>query len=64
MDFLSTDSFHDFSAVTQEFVITSPSSDTFEYVAGLYYDDIDYFSQNNGTFATDFGGLFLSLIHI
>jgi outer membrane receptor protein involved in Fe transport len=58
MDFLSTDSFHDFSAVTQEFVITSPSSDTFEYVAGLYYDDIDYFSQNNGTFATDFGGLF------
>lgn len=58
MDFLSTDSFHDFSSLTQEFVITSPTSDKFEYIAGFYYDDIEYWSQNNGTLQTDFGGKF------
>ena len=44
MDFLSTDSFHEFEqSLTQEFVITSPTSDSFEYIAGVYYeDDIEY----------------------
>jgi len=58
MNFISTDSFHDFSSVTQEIVISSPADDKFEYIAGVFYDDVDYYSVNNGTFDMTIGGLF------
>ena len=32
----------DLESLSQEFRLISPASDTFEYVAGLYYSDVDY----------------------
>ena len=58
LPFLSTDSYHDFQSFTQEIVITSPQSDKFEYIAGMFYDDVNYYSINNGTFDMTVGGLF------
>ena len=60
MQFLSTDNFNQYESFTQEFIITSPSSDSFEYIAGFYYEDVEMGIQNNGLFHHDFGGKFLT----
>ena len=60
MKFLSTDNFNQYESFTQEFIITSPSDDTFEYIAGFYYEDVEMAIQNNGVFYHDFGGKFLT----
>ena len=60
MQFLSTDNFNQYESFTQEFIITSPSSDSFEYIAGFYYEDVEMGIQNNGLFHHDFGGAFLT----
>ena len=39
---LEMTSFYEIDQVTQEIRITSPNSDTFEYVAGLWYSQSDY----------------------
>ena len=33
---------YELESLSQEFRLISPASDTFEYVAGLYYSDVDY----------------------
>ena len=60
MQFLSTDNYNQYKSMTQEFVISSPSSDSFEYIAGVYYEDIEMDIQNDGLFHHDFGGKFLT----
>ena len=58
LDFLATDNYNEFEQFTQEFIITSPSSDTFEYIAGLYYEDIEMDVMNDGVFDLSVGGEF------
>ena len=58
LDFLATDNYNEFEQFTQEFIITSPSSDTFEYIAGVYYEDIEMDVMNDGVFDLSVGGEF------
>jgi len=58
LDFLSTDNFNEFEQFSQEFVITSPSNDSFEYIAGVYYEEIEMDVANNGLFDLSVGGEF------
>ena len=58
LDFLATDNYNEFEQFTQEFIITSPSSDTFEYIAGVYYEEIEMDVMNDGVFDLSVGGEF------
>tara|TARA_S200000501_G_C20850956_1_gene755629 strand:+ start:434 stop:2860 length:2427 start_codon:yes stop_codon:yes gene_type:complete len=57
LPFLATDNYHDFESLTHEMVIVSPASDSFEYLAGIYYEDNTLDIDNNGLFKTAMGGL-------
>ncbi|MFL2725090.1 MAG: TonB-dependent receptor [Gammaproteobacteria bacterium] len=58
LNFLATDNFNEFEMITQEFVISSPSSDSFEFIAGVYYEEIEMDVLNNGLFDLTLGGQF------
>ena len=58
LDFLATDNYNEFEQFSQEFVITSPSSDSFEYIAGVYYEEIEMDVANDGVFDLSVGGEF------
>jgi outer membrane receptor protein involved in Fe transport len=55
---IAVDNDVDFKSVTQEITISSPADDKFEYIFGLYFDDIHYDGINDGMFNMSVGGLF------
>ncbi len=47
LQFITVSGNENFEATTHELVITSPSSDTFEYIAGFYIEETEYSFQND-----------------
>ena len=60
LDFLATDNYNEFEQFSQEFIISSPSSDSFEYIAGVYYEEIEMDVANDGVFDLTVGGEFVN----
>ena len=54
---IAVDNDVDFRAISQEVTIRSPEDDTFEYIFGIYVDDIHYDGINDGFFDFTVGGL-------
>ncbi|MDC0420555.1 TonB-dependent receptor [Gammaproteobacteria bacterium] len=55
LDFLSVSGNEQFESTTHELVITSPSNDKFEYVAGFFIEETEYSFQNEGFLNGDLG---------
>ncbi len=47
LQFITVSGNEQFEATTHELVITSPSNDTFEYIAGFYIEETEYSFQND-----------------
>ena len=58
LNLIAVDNDVDFTAISQEITIASPADDTFEYIFGIYVDDIHYDGINDGFFDMTVGGLF------
>jgi len=57
LNLIAVDNDVDFTAISQEIILTSPADDTFEYILGIYLDDIHYDGINDGFFDFTVGGL-------
>jgi outer membrane receptor protein involved in Fe transport len=55
LDFLSVSGNEQYESTTHELVITSPSSDTFEYIAGFFIEETEYSFQNEAFLNGDLG---------
>ena len=55
LDFLSVSGNEQFESTTHELVITSPSSDKFEYIAGFFIEETEYSFQNEAFLNGDLG---------
>ena len=61
LNIIAVDNDVDFKSVSHEVTISSPADDTFEYIVGIYVDDIHYDGINDGYFDMTAGGLFPQL---
>jgi len=64
LQFISRDDDQEFEQFSQEFRITSPGGEFFDYVAGLYYEQSDLEFDRRVDIDTNFGGLTPQLIGI
>jgi outer membrane receptor protein involved in Fe transport len=55
LDFLSVSGNEQYESTTHELVITSPSSDTFEYIAGFFIEETEYSFKNEAFLNGDLG---------
>ena len=55
LDFLAVSGNEQYESTTHELVITSPSSDTFEYIAGFFIEETEYSFQNEAFLNGDLG---------
>ena len=55
LDFLAVSGNEQYESTTHELVITSPSSDTFEYIAGFFIEENEYSFQNEAFLNGDLG---------
>tara|TARA_B110000977_G_scaffold194064_1_gene270056 strand:+ start:4294 stop:6786 length:2493 start_codon:yes stop_codon:yes gene_type:complete len=55
LDFLAVSGNEQYESTTHELVITSPASDTFEYIAGFFIEDTEYSFQNEAFLNGDLG---------
>ena len=55
LDFTSASGNEQYESTTHELVITSPSSDTFEYIAGFFIEETEYSFQNEAFLNGDLG---------
>ena len=55
LDFLAVSGNEQYESTTHEIVITSPSSDTFEYIAGFFIEETEYSFQNEAFLNGDLG---------
>ncbi|MEP4485883.1 MAG: TonB-dependent receptor [Halioglobus sp.] len=62
LQFISRDDDQEFTQYSQEFRITSPGGEFFDYVAGAYYDTSDLEFDGRVTIDTNFDGLFPQFI--
>ena len=58
LQFISRDDDQEFEQLSQEFRITSPGGEFFDYVAGFYYDESDLEFDGRVVIDTNFDGLF------
>ena len=64
LQFISRDDDQEFEQFSQEFRVTSPGGEFFDYVAGLYYEKSDLEIDRRVDVDTNFGGLTPQLIGI
>ena len=64
LQFISRDDDQDFEQWSQEFRITSPGGEFFDYVAGVYYDTSDLEFDSRVVIDTNFDGLFPELLSL
>lgn len=64
LQFISRDDDQEFEQFSQEFRITSPAGEFFDYVAGVYYEQSDLEFDRRLDIDTNFGGLTPQLIGI
>ena len=64
LQFISRDDDQEFEQFSQEFRITSPGGEFFDYVAGVYYEQSDLEFDRRVDIDTNFGGLTPQLIGI
>jgi len=57
LQFIARDDDQEFSQISQEFRITSPGGEFFDYVAGVYYEESDLAFDRQLTIDTNFDGL-------
>ena len=55
LDFLAVSGNEQYESTTHELVITSPPSDTFEYIAGFFIEETEYSFQNEAFLNGDLG---------
>jgi outer membrane receptor protein involved in Fe transport len=58
LSLIAVDNDVDFRSMSHEVTVSSPADDTFEYIFGIYVDDIHYDGINDGMFDMSVGGLF------
>ena len=58
LSLIAVDNDVDFRSMSHEVTVASPADDTFEYIVGIYVDDINYDGINDGWFDLTVGGLF------
>ena len=61
LDFLSVSGNEQYESTTHELVITSPSSDTFEYIAGFFIEETEYSFKNEAFLNGDKMFMFFSI---